>query len=89
LLHLEEAEADRGIQHWNLKSILISKDLEVSDSFSVPEQLLIERRPSVLIGDPVKVQHTAGGIFFQLFFSVNKLNQKQFHFSKDQSTKEM
>jgi hypothetical protein len=70
LLHLEEAEADRGIQHWNLKSILISKDLDASDSYSVPAQLLTERRPSVLIGDPVKVQHTAGGRFFQLFLSV-------------------
>jgi hypothetical protein len=64
LLHLEEAEADRGIQHWNLKGIMISKDLEVSDSYSVPSLLLTERRPSVLLGDSVKVQHAAGGGFF-------------------------
>lgn len=61
LLQLEEAEADIGMEKWNLKGVSIFKDCEVSDCYSVPALLLTERRPSVLVGDVVKVQHSAGG----------------------------
>jgi hypothetical protein len=61
---LEEAEADRGLDRWNLKSVVVQKDLENCELYSVPAMHLAERRPPVLCGDPVKVQNSKGGIIF-------------------------
>jgi len=62
LLHLEEAESERGMDKWRLNNIVVERDLENCESLSVPAWHLTERRPSVLSGDIVQVQNCKGGI---------------------------
>ncbi|XP_059487936.1 probable RNA helicase armi [Neocloeon triangulifer] len=64
LLHLEEAEAERGMQRWNLSGSSLEKDQD-RDSYSVNVPNLTERRPSILFGDSVHVKNVRGGPVYE------------------------
>jgi len=60
---LEEAETEREMDKWNLKNVMLERDMENCEVYTVPAFHLIERRPPVIKGDPLQVQNSKGGKF--------------------------